>query len=120
MEIIPKELNYKIKMQWNGHNDILSPLKILAHSLMKKAKNINVNDALLCHPGSVRREGCCSAAKAECKWRQRLPTVALSREDCPLKPLPGYCLVPTVYFYPLAQLELFPCVFKCALKSCPF
>lgn len=56
MEIIPKELNYKIKMQWNEHNDILSPLNILAHSLMEKAKNINVSEALLCHPGGVRRE----------------------------------------------------------------
>lgn len=46
MEIIPKELNYKIKMQWNEHNDILSPLNILAHSLMEKAKNINVSEAL--------------------------------------------------------------------------
>lgn len=35
-------------MQWSEHKDMLSPLKFLAHSLMKKEKNINVTEALLC------------------------------------------------------------------------
>lgn len=44
-------------MQWNEHKDILSPLKILAHSLMKKVKNINVIEALLCQSEGDGRRG---------------------------------------------------------------
>lgn len=74
-------------------------------------------------PFYVNQEECGEEGRLLVSSKSRVKTEAagalrspVQRRVCPLKPLPGCCcLVPTVYLYLLARLELFPCALKYAL-----
>lgn len=92
MEILSKELNYKINVQWNECKDMLSPLKILTHSL-KKMKNINASEAFLCQSEGVSEEGRL--------WISNKSRVKLEVDVAPLSPGGECVLFSLLYLIPL-------------------
>lgn len=88
---------------------------------MKKVKNINENEAFLCHSEEWGKEGRLLVSNQSREEIEADVEVAhlstFQRRVCPLKPFLGSCLVLPGHFYPLAPLELFPFAFKYALVT---